>query len=50
MALRQLLQWYAITDKEIGYCQGMGFIAGMLLTYMPVEEAFYCFYAAMKAC
>ena len=47
-ALRRLLQLYAKTDKDVGYCQGMAFIAGLLLTYMPEENAFYCFLAALK--
>ena len=47
-ALRRLLQIYAKTDGEVGYCQGMAFIAGLLLTYMAEEDAFYCFSAALK--
>ena len=47
-ALRLLLQIYAKTDGEVGYCQGMAFIAGLLLTYMAEEDAFYCFSAALK--
>ena len=47
-ALRRLLQMYAKTDGEVGYCQGMAFIAGLLLTYMPEEDAVYCFMAALK--
>jgi hypothetical protein len=35
-------------DTEVGYCQGMGFILGMLLTYMPEEEAFYTFLVALQ--
>jgi Rab-GTPase-TBC domain len=46
--LRNVLQMYAKTDNEVGYCQGMAFIAGLLLTYMPEEDAFYCFLAALK--
>lgn len=47
-SLRNVLQMYARTDNEVGYCQGMAFIAGLLLTYMPEEDAFYCFMAALK--
>jgi TBC1 domain family member 10 len=32
----------------VGYCQGMGFIAGLFLTYMSEEDAFYMFYAALQ--
>ena len=46
-SLRRLLQWYAAIDAEVGYCQGMGFIAGLLLTYLEEQEAFYCFAAAL---
>ena len=46
-SLRRLLQWYAAIDSEVGYCQGMGFIAGLLLTYLEEKEAFYCFAAAL---
>jgi hypothetical protein len=46
--LRQNLVRLAKVDKEVGYCQGMGFILGMLLTYMPEEDAFYSFLAAME--
>lgn len=48
MSLRNVLQWYATVDPAVGYCQGMGFLVGMLLTYLVDEEAFYCFYAAMQ--
>lgn len=48
-SLRRLLQWYAAIDAEVGYCQGMGFIAGLLLTYLEEEEAFYCFAAALMS-
>ena len=47
-ALRHLLQLYAKVDSQVGYCQGMAFIAGLLLTYMPEDDAFYCFYSALK--
>lgn len=40
-ALRRLLRAYSIYDGEVGYCQGMNFIAGMLLTFMSEEESFW---------
>jgi hypothetical protein len=46
-SLRQVLIWYASQDPEVGYCQGMGFIAALLLSYMVPEDAFYCFYAVL---
>lgn len=39
--LRRVLQAYSRHDPELGYCQGMGFITAMLLTYFPDDEAFY---------
>lgn len=47
-ALRRLLQRYALLNTDVGYCQGMGFIAGMLLIYMPENTATYCFMAALN--
>ena len=46
-SLRRLLRWYASVDGELGYCQGMAFIAAMMLIYMAEEDAFYCFTAAL---
>lgn len=47
VALRQILRMYAVLDPEVGYCQGMAFIAAMFLTYMSEEDAFYCFHSAL---
>ena len=46
-SLRRILTWYAALDPQVGYCQGMGFIAALLLSYMVEEEAFYCLYAVL---
>jgi len=46
--LRKMLLWYASVDSEVGYCQGMAFIAATLLVYLPLNEAFYCFGAMMN--
>lgn len=40
-ALRRVLRAYSYYDPEVGYCQGMNFIAGMFLTVMSEEEAFW---------
>ncbi len=40
-ALRRVLRAYSYYDREVGYCQGMNFIAGMFLTLMTEEEAFW---------
>lgn len=47
-ALRQLLECYAVVDPETAYCQGMSFIAAMLLTYMPEDQAFVAFCCLMN--
>lgn len=33
---------YSLYDPEVGYCQGLSFIAGALLLNMPDEQAFEC--------
>jgi len=40
-SLRRVLVAYSLYDEEVGYCQGLGFITAMFLTYMPEEEAFW---------
>eukprot|EP01103_Thecamoeba_quadrilineata_P016751 TRINITY_DN5692_c0_g1_i1.p1 TRINITY_DN5692_c0_g1~~TRINITY_DN5692_c0_g1_i1.p1 ORF type:complete len:529 (+),score=133.76 TRINITY_DN5692_c0_g1_i1:30-1589(+) len=39
-SLFRISKAYAAYDQEIGYCQGMSFIAAVLLLHMPEEEAF----------
>lgn len=41
--LGQILKCYNLHDPEIGYCQGMGFIVGVLLMKMEVQDAFCVF-------
>lgn len=40
-SLRRVLKAYSLHDPDVGYCQGMNFIAGMLLTIVTEEEAFW---------
>lgn len=40
-ALRRVLRAYSVHDRDVGYCQGMNFIAGMFLTFMNEEQAFW---------
>jgi hypothetical protein len=47
-SLRTILQWYAALDPEIGYCQGMSFVAATLLTYTDEEDAFYILVAILQ--
>ncbi|KRY39357.1 Ecotropic viral integration site 5 -like protein, partial [Trichinella spiralis] len=39
-SLFNVMKAYSIHDREVGYCQGSAFVAGMLLLHMPEEEAF----------
>eukprot|EP00531_Pseudo-nitzschia_arenysensis_P002173 CAMPEP_0116125060 /NCGR_PEP_ID=MMETSP0329-20121206/5611_1 /TAXON_ID=697910 /ORGANISM="Pseudo-nitzschia arenysensis, Strain B593" /LENGTH=551 /DNA_ID=CAMNT_0003619079 /DNA_START=688 /DNA_END=2346 /DNA_ORIENTATION=+ len=47
-ALRRVLRAYSYYDREVGYCQGMNFIAGMFLTLMSEEEAFWLLVSVMS--
>lgn len=42
-ALFNVLKAYSLHDMEVGYCQGMAFVAGILLLYLPEELAFRAF-------
>lgn len=46
--LGQILKCYNLHDPEIGYCQGMGFIVGVLLMKMEVQDAFCVFVKLME--
>ncbi|XP_064649192.1 EVI5-like protein isoform X2 [Lineus longissimus] len=39
-SLFNVMKAYSLIDREVGYCQGSGFIVGLLLMQMPEEEAF----------
>ncbi|CAD7941386.1 unnamed protein product [Amoebophrya sp. A25] len=39
--LLHVLRAYSLFNPEVGYCQGMGFIVGLLLCYLSEEDAFY---------
>ncbi|ESO13048.1 hypothetical protein HELRODRAFT_188085 [Helobdella robusta] len=41
--LFNVLKAYSIYQPSVGYCQAQGPIAAVLLTVMPVEQAFWCF-------
>eukprot|EP00117_Sycon_ciliatum_P044767 scpid48288/ scgid32245/ TBC1 domain family member CG11727 len=47
VALLNMMKAYSIYDREVGYCQGSPFIAGLLLMQMPEEDAFYIFVRIM---
>ncbi|GIY14086.1 TBC1 domain family member 1 [Caerostris darwini] len=40
LSLFNLLKAYSLLDQEVGYCQGLSFVAGILLLHMPEEQAF----------
>lgn len=41
LALYNLLKAYSLLDPEVGYCQGLSFVAGVLLLHMTEEQAFF---------
>ncbi|KAG1462152.1 hypothetical protein G6F56_005577 [Rhizopus delemar] len=45
--LRNILQAYAQYNTELGYCQGMGRLAGLMLMQMTVEESFWLLVATI---
>jgi hypothetical protein len=47
-SLKNVLHAYSNADPELGYVQGMAFIAGMLLLYMDEARAFWCFSQLMS--
>jgi len=47
-ALRRVLRAYSMYDTEVGYCQGMNFIAAMFLTFLSEEEAFWLLVVVMN--
>ena len=47
-ALRRILRAYSVYDSDVGYCQGMNFIAAMLLTFLPEEESFWMLVVVMN--
>lgn len=41
LSLFNILKAYSLLDPEVGYCQGLSFVAGILLLHMPEAEAFF---------
>ncbi|XP_012265236.2 TBC1 domain family member 1 isoform X2 [Athalia rosae] len=41
LALFNLLKAYSLLDPEVGYCQGLSFVAGVLLLHMAEDQAFF---------
>ncbi|XP_048487965.1 TBC1 domain family member 1 isoform X4 [Plutella xylostella] len=40
LSLYNILKAYSLLDPEVGYCQGLSFVAGVLLLHMEEQEAF----------
>jgi len=45
--LRKILRALAMYNTDLGYCQGMGMIAGTLLMNMVTEQCFWCMVALL---
>jgi hypothetical protein len=40
-SLRRVLKAYAMHNPEVGYCQSLNFLVGMMLLFMDEESAFW---------
>lgn len=40
LSLYNLLKAYSLLDPQVGYCQGLSFVSGVLLLHMEEEQAF----------
>ncbi|XP_040191072.1 TBC1 domain family member 1 isoform X2 [Rana temporaria] len=40
LSLYNILKAYSLLDPEVGYCQGLSFVAGVVLLHMSEEDAF----------
>ncbi|OQR99208.1 hypothetical protein ACHHYP_07166 [Achlya hypogyna] len=47
-ALSNILKAYSVYDPDVGYCQGMGFISALFLSYMPEEQTFWQLVACLN--
>ncbi|CAL5325968.1 unnamed protein product [Camellia sinensis] len=47
-SLYNVLKAYSVYDRDVGYVQGMGFVAGLLLLYMSEEDVFWLLVALLK--
>jgi hypothetical protein len=46
--LKRVLRAYSFLDDEVGYCQGMAFVAAVLLIYLEEEKAFWVFVCLLR--
>jgi len=47
--LFNVIKAYSLVDREVGYCQGSAFIAGLLLMHLPEEDSFQVFVSLMHS-
>ncbi|KAJ0411616.1 hypothetical protein ATCC90586_004085 [Pythium insidiosum] len=47
-SLMNVLKAYSLHDPDVGYCQGMGFLSAMFLSYMPEEQSFWHLVACLN--
>lgn len=50
LSLSNILNAYAFYNERVGYCQGMAFLAGMLVILTNEEQAFWMFTALLELC
>lgn len=43
LALFNLLKAYSLLDKDVGYCQGLSFVGGVLLLHVSHNFSVICF-------
>ncbi|KAF2072092.1 hypothetical protein CYY_006591 [Polysphondylium violaceum] len=46
--LLNVLQSYSYHNSKVGYCQGMSYIAGVLLMFLSVEDSFWALVALLE--
>ena len=46
-SLQRVLRAYSVFDEELGFTQGMSFLAAVLLLYMDEKSAYYCYKSLM---
>lgn len=46
-ALNGVLQAYSVHDSDVGYTQGLNFVAAFLLMRLPIEDAYWLLYTLM---
>ena len=42
-SIKRILTAYTIRNPVVGYCQGMNFVLGKIIFWLPEEEAFWVF-------